>query len=68
MTPDRSEAGGSPSVRLVADISDRLDYFIDECVFSGRYKSRDEVVGAAIRLLEEHELRLDAMRSKVIDG
>jgi antitoxin ParD1/3/4 len=42
--------------------------FIDEQVESGRYASASEVVRASLRLLEEEDARLAAIRSALIEG
>ena len=42
--------------------------FIEGEVASGRYRSASDVVRTALRLLEERELRLRALRQALIDG
>jgi antitoxin ParD1/3/4 len=42
--------------------------FIAEQVASGRYSSPEEVVGAGLRLLEEQEKKLEALRAALIEG
>lgn len=42
--------------------------FIAEKVDEGRYASASEVVRAGLRLLEEHEARVEALRAALIKG
>ncbi len=42
--------------------------FIEEQVASGRYNSASDVVRAGLRLLEEHEVRVEALREGFIEG
>ncbi len=49
-------------------LSSHFDRFIDEQVKSGRYGSTSEVVREALRLLEERETRLEALRQALIEG
>ena len=42
--------------------------FIEEQVADGRYASASEVVRAGLRLLEEHEDRVAAIRAALIEG
>ena len=49
-------------------LGDHFARFIDRQVADGRYSSTSEVVRAALRLLEEHEARLEALRGALIEG
>ncbi len=49
-------------------LGDHFASFVDEQVESGRYGSVSDVVRAGLRLLEDHEVRLDALRSALIEG
>ena len=49
-------------------IGEHLDRFINEMIESGRYGSTSEVVRSALRLLEEQELRNNALRDALEDG
>ena len=49
-------------------LGDRFAAFIDESVASGRYNSASDVVRAGLRLLEEHEARLESLREALAEG
>jgi antitoxin ParD1/3/4 len=44
------------------------EYFIQENIQSGRYGSASEIVRDSLRLLEEREIHLESLRSKLISG
>lgn len=42
--------------------------FVEGQVAGGRFSSTSEVVRAGLRLLEEHELKVQALRAALVDG
>lgn len=49
-------------------LGDHFTSFVDQQVAEGRYSSASEVVRAGLRLLEEHEAALEALRAALIEG
>lgn len=49
-------------------LGDHFERFVEERIDSGRYQSPSDVVRAGLRLLEEQELRLDALRRALAEG
>ena len=49
-------------------LGDHFDNLISRQVQNGRYASAGEVVRRALRLLEEHEHRVQALRQALVDG
>ena len=49
-------------------LGDHLDEFIGAQIGAGRYGSASEVVRAGLRLLEERETKLHALRTALIEG
>ena len=49
-------------------LGDHFASFIDQQVQNGRYGSASDVVRAGLRLLEENEAKLHALRAALIEG
>jgi antitoxin ParD1/3/4 len=49
-------------------LGDHFTHFIEAQVNAGRYDNASDVMRAALRLLEEREARISALRSALIEG
>jgi antitoxin ParD1/3/4 len=49
-------------------IGDYFDSFIQNRISAGRFKNASEVVRAGLRLLEEEENRISALREAILEG
>lgn len=49
-------------------LGDHFEKFISRQIESGRYGSASEVVRASLRLLEEYEQRIVALRQALVNG
>ncbi|MGV9840467.1 type II toxin-antitoxin system ParD family antitoxin [Nocardia niigatensis] len=49
-------------------LDEHYSAFIDSEVASGRYRSASDVVRSALRLLEDRETQLRALRQALVDG
>src|SRR3546814_3560824 len=49
-------------------LGDHFQWFVQTKVREGRYSSASDVVRAGLRLLEEHEAKLAALRQALIEG
>ena len=49
-------------------LGDHFERFVEERIASGRYGSASDVVQAGLRLLEEQEVHLEALRASLLEG
>ena len=49
-------------------LGDHFTGFIHRRVESGRYNSASDVVRAGLRLLEEHETKVEALQNALVEG
>lgn len=49
-------------------LGDHFDAFVREQIETGRYGNASEVMRAGLRLLEEHETKVRALRQALIEG
>jgi antitoxin ParD1/3/4 len=49
-------------------LGEHFSDFIERQIEGGRYRSASEVLRAGLRLLEEHDAKLDALRTALIVG
>ena len=49
-------------------IGDHFAEFIEQQVSEGRYGSASDVVRAGLRLLEEREMKVEALRAALVEG
>ena len=49
-------------------LGDRSAAFVERQIAQGRYQSESEVVQAGLTLLEEREIKLEALRQALIEG
>lgn len=49
-------------------LGEHFEGFIAEQIAEGRYESKSELVRAAMRMLEEHERRVQALRQALMEG
>jgi antitoxin ParD1/3/4 len=49
-------------------LNEYFDAFVERQVPQGRYRSPSDVIEAGLRLLDEHETKLEALRAALIEG
>jgi antitoxin ParD1/3/4 len=49
-------------------LGEHFDSFVSEQVNSGRYSNATDVIRSGLRLLEEHESKVAALRQALIEG
>ncbi|MEF8738540.1 MAG: type II toxin-antitoxin system ParD family antitoxin [Candidatus Accumulibacter necessarius] len=49
-------------------LGEHFEGFIAQQIDAGRFESKSEVVRAAMRLLEEHEQKVSALRQALVEG
>ncbi|QZY49344.1 type II toxin-antitoxin system ParD family antitoxin [Mycolicibacterium austroafricanum] len=49
-------------------LDEHCSAFIEQAVSAGRYRPASDVVRTALRLLEDREMRLRALREALVDG
>lgn len=49
-------------------LGDHFELFVEDKVTKGRFKNASEVIRAGLRLLEEEEAKLVALKSAISDG
>ncbi len=49
-------------------LGDHLEVFIKDQISTGRYGSASELVRDSLRLLEQRELKIEALRAALIEG
>ncbi len=49
-------------------LGDHFDAFVASQVRSGRYANATDVIRSGLRLLEEHERKLQALRGALVEG
>ena len=53
---------------ISADLGQQLEAFVTELVATGRYNSKSEVLREGVRLIQDRETRLAALRAHLAQG
>jgi antitoxin ParD1/3/4 len=62
------QAKGGQMSNTSITLGKHFEDFANEQVKSGRYGSVSEVIRAGLRILEEHEAKIEALRTALIEG
>lgn len=49
-------------------LGDHFDTFVSSQIGAGRYSNATDVIRSGLRLLEEHEQKVEALRNALIEG
>lgn len=49
-------------------LGDHFENFVDKRVSTGRFKNASEVIRAGLRLLEEEENKMNALKTAIVEG
>ena len=49
-------------------LGDHFDHFVAEALANGRYRSASEIIREGLRLLEDREIKLAALRAALLKG
>lgn len=49
-------------------LGDHFEDFVDKRVSTGRFKNASEVIRAGLRLLEEEENKISALKTAIVEG
>jgi len=49
-------------------LGDHFEDFVDKRVSTGRFKNASEVIRAGLRLLEEEENKINALKKAIVEG
>ena len=49
-------------------LGDHFEHFVDDKVSTGRFRNASEVIRAGLRLLEEEEIKITALKKAISEG